>query len=267
MRLRSRGGRDFCLGSELGEDKADAADDVVGWGFVSGKGEKLDGEVAGVGAKDETTFVEVDEAQEESGAPADGVERGLVGAIRSERVVVTVENGDGSGRDEWVHGGGLLGVCADGEEALPMGVRGGGADAIGVIAVETGGGDLDCFDDGGGGNPGFIHGGRGRDDGNDLDWIAGLGGDGRLCGRQVDGEDLVDGEILGGEDAVETVEREGAFPVEEIRNMRLGQPGRLTHLEERVERHEQSVQRMKGLVGAAGSLLTVFHFAIDYFRR
>ncbi|MEI9981692.1 MAG: hypothetical protein WDN23_22390 [Edaphobacter sp.] len=46
-----------------------------------------------------------------------------------------------------------------------------------------------------------------------------------------------------------------------------GQPGRLTRLEERVEKHEQSVQRVKGLVGAMGGLLTVFHLAIDYFRR
>jgi hypothetical protein len=47
----------------------------------------------------------------------------------------------------------------------------------------------------------------------------------------------------------------------------VGQPGRLTQLEERVERHEHSVQRMKGLVGAVGGLLTVFHLAIDFFRR
>jgi hypothetical protein len=47
----------------------------------------------------------------------------------------------------------------------------------------------------------------------------------------------------------------------------IGQPGRLTQLEERVERHERSVQRVKGLVGAVGGLLTVFHLAIDYFRR
>jgi hypothetical protein len=47
----------------------------------------------------------------------------------------------------------------------------------------------------------------------------------------------------------------------------IGQPGRLTQLEERVERHERSVQRIRGLVGAAGGLLTVFHVAIDYFRR
>jgi hypothetical protein len=47
----------------------------------------------------------------------------------------------------------------------------------------------------------------------------------------------------------------------------LGQPGRLTQIEERVERHERTVQRMKGLAGAAGALLTVIHLAIDYFRR
>ena len=51
-------------GSELGEDEADAADDVVCRGFVGGQGKELDGEVAGVGAEDETTFVEVDEGEE-----------------------------------------------------------------------------------------------------------------------------------------------------------------------------------------------------------
>jgi hypothetical protein len=49
--------------------------------------------------------------------------------------------------------------------------------------------------------------------------------------------------------------------------MGIGQPGRLTQLEERVEMHERSVQRMKGLMGAVGGLLTVIHLAIDSFRR
>ena len=47
----------------------------------------------------------------------------------------------------------------------------------------------------------------------------------------------------------------------------VGQPGRLTQLEERVERHERTVQRVKGMVGVLGGLLTAFHLAIDYFRR
>ena len=49
--------------------------------------------------------------------------------------------------------------------------------------------------------------------------------------------------------------------------MGIGQPGRLTQLEERVERHERSVQRMKGVAGAAGGVLTAVHLAIDYLRR
>lgn len=49
--------------------------------------------------------------------------------------------------------------------------------------------------------------------------------------------------------------------------MGVGQPGRIVHLEERVEGQERSMQRMKGFFGAAGALLTVLHLAIDYFRH
>jgi hypothetical protein len=232
---------------------------------VDGQGEELDGEGSGVGAEDKATFVEVHEAEEEGGSAADGVEGGLVGPVGGEGVVVAVEDGDGSGDEEGVHCGGLLGVGADGEEALPVGVGGGGTDAVGVVAVEAGGGDLDGFNDGGGEDAGLVHGRGGGDDRDDLDGVA--GGDGRGGGGDVEREDLVDGEVLRGEDAVESFEREGAFSVEEVGDMGLGQPGRLTQLEERVERHERSVQRVKGLVGALGGLLTVFHLAIDYFRR
>lgn len=49
--------------------------------------------------------------------------------------------------------------------------------------------------------------------------------------------------------------------------MGIGQPGRLAQLEARVELHERSVQRMKGILSAIGGLLTIFNLAIDYFRR
>ncbi len=45
------------------------------------------------------------------------------------------------------------------------------------------------------------------------------------------------------------------------------QPGRLARVEERVEEHERSVQRLKGLAGAMGGALAVFHLAVDYLRR
>ena len=46
--------------------------------------------------------------------------------------------------------------------------------------------------------------------------------------------------------------------------MGIGQPGRLQQLEQKVEHHEHTVQRMKGMVGAFGALLTAVHLAIDY---
>ena len=45
-----------------------------------------------------------------------------------------------------------------------------------------------------------------------------------------------------------------------------GQPGRLSLLEERVERHELSVQRVKGFAGAMGLLFTLAHLAIEWMR-
>ena len=46
--------------------------------------------------------------------------------------------------------------------------------------------------------------------------------------------------------------------------MGIGQPGRLTQLEDRVEQHERSVQRIKGLIGAGGALLAMFHLALQH---
>ena len=44
----------------------------------------------------------------------------------------------------------------------------------------------------------------------------------------------------------------------------IGQPGRLHRLEERVDSHEQSVQRLKGLGAAFGALLTLAHVVIAW---
>jgi len=47
----------------------------------------------------------------------------------------------------------------------------------------------------------------------------------------------------------------------------LGQPGRLTILEQRMERHEVYLQKMKGLVGAFFVLLAAAHILVDYLKR
>ncbi|HEY5213064.1 MAG TPA: hypothetical protein VIJ38_08590 [Acidobacteriaceae bacterium] len=49
--------------------------------------------------------------------------------------------------------------------------------------------------------------------------------------------------------------------------MGIGQPGRLHQLEARVESHERSVQRLKGIAAALGALWTVVHIAIAYFTE
>jgi hypothetical protein len=49
--------------------------------------------------------------------------------------------------------------------------------------------------------------------------------------------------------------------------MGIGQPGRLTQIEERVEKHERSVQRLRGFAAAVGALVTIAHLAIDFLRR
>jgi hypothetical protein len=46
--------------------------------------------------------------------------------------------------------------------------------------------------------------------------------------------------------------------------MGIGQPGRLHQLEMRVESHERSVQRLKGLGAAFGGLLTLVHVGIAW---
>ena len=49
--------------------------------------------------------------------------------------------------------------------------------------------------------------------------------------------------------------------------MGIGEPGRLVQLEQRVDRHERGMQRMKGVAGAAGGMLAVLKMALDYFRK
>ena len=46
--------------------------------------------------------------------------------------------------------------------------------------------------------------------------------------------------------------------------MGIGQPGRLHQLEARVESHERSVQRLKGLGAGYGGLLTVMQLVVAW---
>ena len=142
--------------------------------------------------------------------------------------------------------------------------------------MEARGGDLDRFNHGRGGDARVVHGDGRGDDGDDFDWVGGWLW--RSGGGEFEREDLLDREVLGFEDAVKAFEGEGPFAIEEVGDvgllksqmeqlMGIGQPGRIAQIEERVERHERSVQRIKGVFAAFGGLLTMIHLTMAYLRR
>ncbi len=47
----------------------------------------------------------------------------------------------------------------------------------------------------------------------------------------------------------------------------IGQPGRLSLLEARVDQHGRTVQRMKGVGGGLSVLLTLLHVCLDFVKR
>jgi hypothetical protein len=81
---------------------------------------------------------------------------------------------------------------------------------------------VDGLDDRRGGDAGVVHGGGGGDDGYDL---GGIRGRGRCGGESIDveGKELLDGDVLGGEDAVEALEGEGSLAVEEVGDVGLAE--------------------------------------------
>ncbi len=185
----------FGLGLEVGEDEADTADNEFCGGTGRWDGEEGDGKRAGVRAENEVVLVEVDEAEKERGAETDGVGGGLVGAVGGKRGVVAVEDDDGALGEEGGHGGGLLGIDADGDEAVPVFAGGGGA---GAVFKEARGGEGNAFDDSRRGDFGLLDGDGGGNEGDGLGWVRREGSG----GSEVERKDLLDGEFLSGEDTV-----------------------------------------------------------------
>ena len=130
---------------------------------------------------------------------------------------MTIQYDDGPGGDHRIHGGSLLCICADGEEALPVcALRG----WPGAIVLELGCGDVNGLNDRSRSDLGFIHRSGRRDDGDCFD---GIGRRARRRCAELKGHDLIHREVLSGEDAVEPVERKGAFAVEEVGDVSLAE--------------------------------------------
>ncbi len=184
---------------------------------MGGEAEEADGVREAEGAEDEMTLFQGDEAEEKGAAVVDRVERGMGGAVVGERGVVTIDDDDRAGGEEGFHGGGMGSVEDDGDVALPVGALGGRAR---TIVSQTGRGQLQ--EAGATGlDAGLIEYRGGRGDGNnDCLWgaeeVVAVQGSFR-------GDDLLDGEVLGGEDAIEAFEGEEATTVEDVGDVSLAE--------------------------------------------
>jgi len=105
--------------SQFVEDEGDASDEEVVGGFAGFDFENVDWGSDIVGAEDDAVGGEIDIAQEETRADANGEEVGAVGAVRHERDVVPVDEDNCVWQDQGLHGRGVGGGYADGDKALP----------------------------------------------------------------------------------------------------------------------------------------------------
>lgn len=181
--------------------------------------EEADGVLQAERAEDEVAIFEGDEAEEEGAAVVDGVEGGVRSVVVGERGVVAVNDDNGADGEQRVHGFGLFAVKRDGDVALPV-------DALrcgtGTVVAETGGGQAKAVGaivlDGG-----TMQNFGGRSDGDE----GGFRGAGRKTAIEgvFKGDDLLDGDILRGEDAVKAFEGEEAAAVEDVGDVGLTEPG------------------------------------------
>jgi len=202
----------------LVEDEGDASGDEIAGGFSGGKVDEFDLGSEGVGPKDETVGEEVGIANGESAAVADGEEIGAVGAVGVERVVVAIDEGDGLGEDEGVHGEGIGGGDADGDKSLPGAARVGGAGTNGLKQAD---GKMNPALRGGGSDVGLEQRGMMGDERDGVAFSFEGHGEGGLQGGQKVGS----GEVLCGEQAVDGFNGELASAVEEVGEMGLPKTG------------------------------------------
>ena len=106
---------------ELGHNETDSTDKVVRGCFVGGDRNELYRKGDGVWPDDQAGVVQFDEAEKQRGATTNGIDIGLPGVVRRERVVVAIDDDHGAGKQERIEGCCLLRIDAERDEALPVG--------------------------------------------------------------------------------------------------------------------------------------------------
>jgi hypothetical protein len=215
--------------SEFVDDEGDAAGERFSGRLPLAGVDELDGEADVVGAEDEAVELEIDVAQLEVGTVTDGVEIGAAVPVGREGVVMPVDEHDGREEDERLHGGNILLAGAHGDESLPGAAGAGSARADGL---ERTGRQMKHGLYGIGPDEGLKERGGVRDQGHGSA-VFGRGGKGGHADRRR--EQVCRGDVLGGENTVDGLERKLAAGAEKIREMRLA--------ETRLPRQQRHAQR------------------------
>jgi hypothetical protein len=198
------------------DDEADATNDQVRWRLVGSESEQLHGVVDLNRAEDESIVFKFGEPELERVADAYGEDGWLRRLIGDRRVVVAIDNGKGLRRQYRLHPGGLLARETHGDEAGPSAARGGAARAHVLEDAER---KLHEIEYCRAGRHGVMNGGGRCHNGNRSvgDAACRFARPG-MC--VIEGEQISEGEHLGGEKTIESAEAEGAAAAKEIGDMR-----------------------------------------------
>ena len=201
----------------LHADMADAPNDDFRGGTRGLDGDVVERGLGVAGTEQELASVEFNEAHEADVALAHEVEVGFAAAIGVEAVVMAVDEKGGAGQDARVHGEAGIGVGLDDDEAMPTAAR---SVHVRLEAAEEALFELEHVNEVALGEYGLC-GGVERGDERDV-LIFAEGGSIGVSGL-VGGDEVVNGDLHGAEDGVETLDAESAAVIEEVGDVSLAE--------------------------------------------
>lgn len=193
----------------LVDDEGNAAGDELIGGSSGSDIDEVNGEGDVQWAKDEAAGKEVGVPQRKVGIVAHGIEIRPAGPKGDKRAVVAIDDGEGIGHDEGFHRQCVGRGNADGDEALPGAAARGCARTKGIERSKR---QWQDSLHGGGADGWFKERGGVRDERNGSAFLI----RGRLGVNVAGGQQVGYGEVLGGEHAIDSFERELASRMEEV---------------------------------------------------
>ena len=202
-------------------DAADAAGDELAR-LPAGEGDGVSGVAAIFRLQEEVGAILLGVAQVAVAAAYHGVHVALVAVVRGEGIVVAVEENASAGQEPGIHAHAFASAGLHEDETLP-----GGAAAVHgrLLALEKLFAYFKCGEQVLAGEAGLEGGGIGVHQGDVFKFILAGRNDGGVTVDFVGIEQIEDGKMLHGEDAVEADEAQPSFRIQKVGNVRLLEAG------------------------------------------